>query len=135
MNDVKYPELPADECSEWFIDGKRVNAFPYPSVPMAKRSPYERAYWEPKGGESGPLFTSDQMRSYADATCALRGAQKESGWRPIDGAPTDGELLLWGGRPSHAFIGCWGDYNVYNQPRITHYMPLPSAPTPEGEAK
>ena len=95
----------------------------------------------------------------ADATCALRGAQKESGWRPIETAPTDRRILLYWTHAGAA-VGqycvddtfamrdarrwkcpetgwrCDGDQVIpINQEDCTHWMPLPSPPTPEGEAK
>lgn len=60
MNDVKYPELPkAEGAFETTDDGRWVEA--------------------PAGADSArltPLYSDDQMRSYADATCALRGADE-----------------------------------------------------------
>ncbi|PZQ69582.1 MAG: hypothetical protein DI563_19375 [Variovorax paradoxus] len=100
----------------------------------------------------------------ADATCALRGAQKESGWRPIAEAPA-GELLVVGwldpedaeNPERHHFDwledGIWqshedarehflmcappGSKGPKEAAPYTHFMRLGRipAPTPEGEAK
>lgn len=51
------------------------------------------------------------------------------GWQPIETAPKREEVLLWATKhKSHAFIGFWDEYDIYNQPRITHWMPLPASP-------
>lgn len=42
---AELPELPEGECSEWLHNGVRVNAFPWPSNPVAERTAYERDYW------------------------------------------------------------------------------------------
>lgn len=136
MNDAKYPELPHTD----YVLGCEGDGY------SADRLLTDAAYDE------------YQMRSYADATCALRGAQKESGWRPISEAPQDGTpILAWNaeygaretrsvtytpGSPGFAegLTDRWwqweepkNNWSLKWQP--THWMPLPSAPTPEGEAK
>jgi len=51
------------------------------------------------------------------------------GWQPIEIAPKSEKVLLWATKHNpHAFIGCWDEYDVHNQPRITHWMPLPKEP-------
>lgn len=56
-------------------------------------------------------------------------ATEPGGWRPIESAPKSEEVLLWATKQKpHAFIGFWDEYDTYNQPRITHWMPLPEAP-------
>ena len=98
----------------------------------------------------------------AGATCALRGAQKESGWLPIETAPdetpvwlVDAEGAVWIGE--RAYVGedggwLWGNcyMAVYQRGDCSWasssneidddyqpiaWQPLPSPPTPEGEAK
>jgi len=70
---------------------------------------------------------------------ALEAGAAVEGWRPIETAPHDEDVVLRG--RSGAFIGQWGHYCVYNQPVITHWAPLPKPsaeaqhsrePSPEG---
>lgn len=57
------PPLPPEECSEWLLNGKRINAFAHPSGPV-------QPYFSEKGYESAPLYTQSQMREYARAALA-----------------------------------------------------------------
>lgn len=64
MTDVKYPELPIAEV--WVIPGDD-NA--------DMRGFLDAKAWT-EDEFTKPFFTADQMRSYADDTCALRGADE-----------------------------------------------------------
>jgi hypothetical protein len=61
------------------------------------------------------------------ARAALSAAPVLERWQPIETAPKDEKSLLLG-RGNRITIGCWGDYDKYNQPKFTHWMPLPDAP-------
>ena len=62
----------------------------------------------------------DQLRAGLDAR-----------WQPIETAPKGQSVLLWVTRGGdRCVIDDWGDYDRHNHPRITHWMPLPAAPTP-----
>ena len=99
----------------------------------------------PQGGgwfAPTPFYTADQMRSYADATCALRGAQKESvpplTW--ADGMREAADMcaaqaaravdLRWTPQPDHVAARALKDM----QSQILRFVEL-RTPTPEGEAK
>ncbi len=71
-----------------------------------------------------PLFSDDQMHAYARASIAAQ----PSGWRPIETAPLLEIVLLCSQKNNSRWIGRWDDYRVHNQPRISHWMPLPAAP-------
>lgn len=129
----------------------------YPELPdLRYHAEYRRGYAQ---------ALSDVQALNADATCALRGAQKESGWRPIAEAPVDGRTLLLGWFNSHgkwrttrgmwltqAYIDeyfedpdlsspGWVETSVEDDDgqcwpiKPSHFQFLPSPPTPEGEAK
>ncbi len=110
--------------------------------------------------EDTPLFTADQMRSYADATCALRGAQKEEPAKSLNAKAADllrpflkeGEKVIWrepfrwhddnGVLANHydsmglASLSAEFGYQVDWDTNLYHAAIVrPSAPTPEGEAK
>ena len=121
MNDVKYPELP------------------HPRGDL------------PQGGgwvAPTPFFTADQMRSYADATCALRGAQKESGWISVEERMPEEEQTVFctGFIENNPANARWAAVAVHHAGSFsdvetghdfyppTHWKPL-DLPTPEGEAK
>lgn len=64
------------------------------------------------------------------------------GWQPIESAPKDGQRILsWRAHAVYPTIVGWdSDYaewedlygdHIYH---LTHWMPLPAAPAPEGEA-
>lgn len=108
-----------------------------------------------KCGTEGPEFISDRTaglwwNTRADATCALRGAQKESGWRPIETAPKDGSEFVARGfnyndpaKGRHHEIAHWNGVAFVATPDgmsivldyLTDWAPLPTDSTPEGEAK
>lgn len=90
------------------------------------------------------LYSDDQMRAYADATCSLRGGQQ--GWQSIDSAPRDGsEVWSFNGEQGRMHwtegrvddIDQWALW-VWADPALaeldpspdqpTHWMPLPSPP-------
>lgn len=49
-------------------------------------------------------------------------------WQPIETAPLL-EIVLLCSQPNNSrWIGRWDEYRRHNQPRITHWMPLPAAP-------
>lgn len=49
-------------------------------------------------------------------------------WQPIETAPKDEKVVLWGDAGKQCFVGRWRDFHRINDPRITHWMPLPAAP-------
>ena len=57
--------------------------------------------------------------------------REATGWQPIKTAPKDELALLWS-KKWGLQIGCWGNFEKYNQPEYSHWMPLPPAPK-EGE--
>lgn len=58
-----------------------------------------------------------------------QAAQATAGWQPIETAPVGQDVLLFATKHrKHWFMGDWGRYNRHNQPRITHWSPLPSEP-------
>jgi hypothetical protein len=68
---------------------------------------------------------------HAERLCAMVDAAPAApapAWQSIEMAPKDEEVLLFGQINKRAFIGAWGDYMRINQPRITHWMPLPAPP-------
>lgn len=67
--------------------------------------------------------------SLKDAVRALSASAAQAGWQPIETAPKGQLVLLWATRGSaRCVIDDWGDFDRYNHPRITHWMPLPPAP-------
>ena len=61
----------------------------------------------------------------------LRAELEDARWQPIETAPKGQSVLLWATRRGgRCVIDDWGDYDMHNHPRITHWMPLPAAPTP-----
>lgn len=54
-------------------------------------------------------------------------------WQPIETAPITRDSLLIR-RNGEICIANWGDYDEVNQPKFTHWMPLPSAPAPKEES-
>ena len=48
-------------------------------------------------------------------------------WQSIGTAPKDRKVLLFG--KDGLSIHNWNHFHVYNQPRFTHWMPLPEPPT------
>lgn len=61
----------------------------------------------------------------------LRAELEKVRWQPIETAPKWQSVLLWATRTGgRCVIDYWGDYDRHNHPRITHWMPLPAAPTP-----
>jgi len=63
----------------------------------------------------------------------LAALQGVSGWQPIETAPKGQRSIL---RRDNGFItvGDWGKFYVYNDPKYTHWMPLPSPPALQGVA-
>lgn len=68
---------------------------------------------------------------------ALAAPPVAPGWVPIETAPKDGTLaLLYSQRGRNWYIGAWRDYQHHNQPKVTHWMPLPAAPgAPDAQQK
>lgn len=63
-----------------------------------------------------------------DALAAAAQAQSEPQWMPIETAPKDRNVLLFSEKYGRQSIDNWSHYNVHNQPRFTHWMPLPQPP-------
>lgn len=56
-----------------------------------------------------------------------KAEQRVAEWQPISTAPiTCNSLLIR--RNGEVCIANWGDYDEVNQPKFTHWMPLPKAP-------
>ena len=73
------------------------------------------------------VYAASTVRALLRAALAATPAAAQ--WQPIETAPKKGPaVLLFGSRSGRAFVGTWGDYCGFNQPRITHWMPLPAAP-------
>ena len=53
--------------------------------------------------------------------------EAERTWQPIDEETPQNEVVLLLGR-NGVCAGEWGDYFRYNQPKFTHWMPLPQSP-------
>lgn len=83
-----------------------------------------------EGRASGCQCGDDDVCKIVRERDQLR-AELDARWQPIETAPKWQSVLLWvtrgGGR---CVIDDWGDYDRHNHPRITHWMPLPAAPTP-----
>ena len=80
---------------------------------------------------------------YVAAVLSMLDMSKLGGWQPIETAPKDGaRVLLWvppygpstGHFDVHASAPMWRCHSVLNrEAQPTHWMPLPPAPTQEGE--
>jgi hypothetical protein len=90
------------------------------------------------------VFTADQMRAYALAALAVRGAQAGDAWISVEDRLPEKEtdVLAWAGRGGIVVAGMfYGDWLAVWRPGrpldVTHWQPLPAAPTkgqPEGGA-
>jgi len=52
-------------------------------------------------------------------------------WQPIETAPKDEAVLLFS-QISGPAVQYWRTFCIYNQPKFTHWMPLPPQPTKGG---
>ena len=143
MNDVKYPELlPCPFCG---------------GIDLVVLRGMTESFVQCNGCEASASFAPEDAvaiaawNTRADTTCALRGAQKESGWRPIETAPQDGTpILAWnaeyGARETRSITytpgspgfaeGLTDRWWQWDEPKNnwslkwqpTHWMPLPEPP-------
>jgi hypothetical protein len=89
---------------------------------------------EPCPNGCGPLWpvtweqeARDAYQTAEDMFNRLQAA--ETVGRPIATAPKGEEILLFATKHrAHWFMGDWGRFNRHNQPRITHWAPLPPDP-------
>jgi len=91
------------------------------------------------GAMHPPSLEAEELWSYVEKTARdlaserdqLRAELEKVRWQPIETAPKWQSVLLWATRTGgRCVIDYWGDYDRHNHPRITHWMPLPAAPTP-----
>lgn len=83
------------------------------------------------GDQSIGSFTLSKDK---DHPMAVYDASPAQGWRPISEAPKGYDVLMV--RKDYGIvIADWGDYASHNQPRFTHWQPLPAPPPPAGESK
>jgi len=99
------------------------------------------AWRDPSNSDPGQGCTYDKAvhekwpHIYRQPLCVATPKPEPMTWQPIETAPKGHAVLLWltrGG--ARCVIDDWGDYDRYNHPRITHWMPLPPAPITKGEA-
>jgi len=77
---------------------------------------------------TGNHIMGEEFNSYADEITKLREELKTARtWQKIGTAPKDRKVLLFG--KDGLSIHNWNHFHVYNQPRFTHWMPLPEPPT------
>jgi hypothetical protein len=89
------------------------------TVPTTAQSPAEAA----------PIKSSYQGK--VDNSVDAQRCVVVAPWLPIETAPRDSEVLLWG--KNGVMVDRWGYYCVNNVPKFTHWMPLPSGPERNGE--
>lgn len=74
------------------------------------------------------------MNAWLAANAATPAAVQAVGaWQDIATAPKGQNVLLYRGAIGRIDIDDWGLYDAYNQPRFTHWMPLPPPPSGAGE--
>ena len=54
-------------------------------------------------------------------------------WQPIATAPKDRQILAYSAEWKRFLVIEWANYCVYNAPKYTHWMPLPSLPPAPAE--
>ncbi len=133
MPEALYAPLPG--ANVWII----------PSAEASTRGFLDAMAWQ-EDEFSKPMFTADQMRAYADATCSLRGGQQ--GWMPIEECKREhGRRYLVArdcGPGTHSSVGTgyaldglpgWCSDEVRGMKtledygyRVTHFIPLPASP-------
>lgn len=90
----------------------------------------EAAYDNVTGGGGRAAIYAAMLAAAPVSHANSPQAAAPAGWQPIETAPKDDQVVLFGQKGGR-FIGRWRDYERINQPRITHWMPLPAAPTQE----
>ena len=100
--------------------------------------PYPGGNIEQGGGwvAPTPFFTADQMRAFADATCAARGAAQAA---PVDAAKdasarfkAQHEFLLWNREQNPSPIESATEYSVFNQ-AVDFYLAAHAARAAQGD--
>ena len=87
----------------------------------------------------GPIHNAriEEVRKQSGAWSPLYLAAPQpavaAGWMHIETAPKGEKVLLFG-KDRKPCIDDWALYCRINQPRFTHWMPLPPAPSTEGES-
>lgn len=67
------------------------------------------------------------------AAAAQGAVAEQPGWQGIESAPLGTTTLLYSAHNGRMRIDDWGDYARFNQPRITHWHPLPAPPKEPGD--
>lgn len=87
-------------------------------------------------GAAGPIVVEESLAGEVTRDATLVEVvlwklvlEAASQWRPIETAPKGVMVLLISTHKTRLpIVGDWGLYDVYNQPKFTHWMPLPSQP-------
>jgi len=132
------------EVKEWPAFPDSTTGEPVPFSGADENPPVFGRRWKPAADGFG-VQRDDLNGRYVDIEDALSvmhallqspanpPAQVVPQWKPIETAPKDERALLYASRQKHWFIGQWGEFDIHNQPKITHWMPLPSAPSTGGQ--
>lgn len=122
------------------------NLLPVPEQPVDCRAVFEsyakRIGFDIRRDPGEMYFDHDVENRWQGWQAALTPAwntKRESGWQPIETAPKDGLILVWGGSLHDSEIARVreGEFRIFDGSRClpSHWMPLPKPPINEIEVQ